>query len=152
MSVHTLGKLYKGSGKFKNLFLTQYDENVDLSAPNNLKPICPTRWLSRDSSLQNVIKNYSSILDALEKAKRCASTDLATQAKSLHKDLFSSKCVHGLLAARPIIRLFTLLNKSLQSSSAHVDGMMSSIKIVTEELTKFRTSEYFSSIFNEAVG
>ena len=121
-----------------------------MSSPSNLKPICPTRWLSRDYSLQNVIKNYSSILDALEKAARCASTDLATQARSLHKDFSSSKCVHGLLAARPIVRLFTFLNKSLQSSSAHVDGMMSSIEIVKEELTKFRTPEYFSSIFNEA--
>ncbi|XP_014777630.1 uncharacterized protein LOC106874418 [Octopus bimaculoides] len=41
--VNELGKLYSTSEKFKHAYLSQYDEENEVSLPRSLKPVCHTR-------------------------------------------------------------------------------------------------------------
>jgi hypothetical protein len=66
--VQELGNLYKSSGKFKNLYLSLHSDDADSPSPSRLKPICPTRWLTRSSAVVSVLSNYKAILEALEDA------------------------------------------------------------------------------------
>ena len=66
--VHELGCIYKNSGKFKNLYLELHSNDAESPSPSRLKPICPTRWLTRLSAVVSVLSNYEAILEALEKA------------------------------------------------------------------------------------
>lgn len=45
--VQELGNLYNSSGKFKHLYLDLHADDADSPSPTRLKPICPTRWLTR---------------------------------------------------------------------------------------------------------
>ena len=64
--IHELNKLYTQSGKFKNLYLAQHGDGVEILQPGSLKPICPTRWLTRLFAVKSALQNYSYILDALK--------------------------------------------------------------------------------------
>ncbi|XP_041361969.1 zinc finger MYM-type protein 1-like [Gigantopelta aegis] len=65
--VQELGGFYNSSGKFKNLYL---DLQVmdDSPSPSRLKPLCPTRWLSRGIAVRAVLSNYAHVLEALNEA------------------------------------------------------------------------------------
>jgi len=59
--VQELGNLYKSSGKFKNLYLNLHSDDADSPSPSRLKPVCPTRWLTRSSAVMSVLSNYKDI-------------------------------------------------------------------------------------------
>ena len=59
-------------------------------------------------------------------------------------------CVLGLYAASPILEILESLNRSLQTSSVHVDGMMNSVRLVKSEIINIRTTKKFADIFKEA--
>ena len=50
----------------------------------------------------------------------------------------------------PILEILESLNRSLQSSSVHVDGMMNSVRLVKSEIINFCTTKKFADIFKEA--
>ena len=56
-TVQDLGSLYNQSGKFKQLF--QNNEN------NVIKPLCPTRFLTRESAVSCILNNYTYIINNL---------------------------------------------------------------------------------------
>ena len=57
-TVHDLGSLYNQSGKFKQLF--QNNEN------NIIKPLCPTRFLTREHAVSCIINTYTDIINNLD--------------------------------------------------------------------------------------
>ena len=63
--MQNLGTFYKESGKFKDLYL-RGDGSSSEANVTGLKPICPTRWLSRASAVKSVLKNYAEVLSAIE--------------------------------------------------------------------------------------
>ena len=148
--IHELDKLYAQSGKFKNLYLSQNYDDVEGINPGLLKPICPTRWLTQFSAVKSVLKNYSHILDALQTDSANFGTSGAAKANDIYVCLANSKCVLGLHAASSILELLETLNRSLQGSSVHVDGMIQSVQLVKNELSNIRTSGAFGDIFKEA--
>ena len=54
--VQELGNLYTRSGKFKTLYFAAGKE--DQNKPTSLKPICPTRWLTRVPAVEALLLNY----------------------------------------------------------------------------------------------
>ena len=148
--IHELNKLYTQSGKFKNLYLAQHGDDVETPQPGSLKPICPTRWLTRLFAVKSVLQNYSYILDALKQAAANFGTNATARANGIYICLANSKCVLGLHAASPILEILESLNRSLQSSSVHVDGMINSVRLVKSELINLRTTKKFADIFKEA--
>ena len=96
------------------------------------------------------MKNYSQILDTLQTASANFGTSGAARANGIYVCLANSNCVLGLHAASPILVLLDILNRSLQGSSVHVDGMIQSVQLVKNELFNIHTSEAFGGIFKEA--
>ena len=77
--VQELGNIYGASGKFKHLYLN-IDDNV-----SSLKPICPTRWLTRSPAIHAVKENYRSVLLALEEAATNFGITTAARANGIRK-------------------------------------------------------------------
>ena len=105
------------------MYLAQHGDDVETPQPGSLKPICPTRWLTRLFAVKSVLQNYSYVLDVLKQAAANFRTNTAARANGI----YICKCVLGLHAASPILEILESLNRSLQSSSVHVDGMMNSV-------------------------
>ena len=93
--------------------------------------------------MKSVLQNYSYVLDALKQAAANFGTNTAARANGNYFCLANSKCVLGLHAASPILEILESLNRSLQSSSVHVDGMMNSVRLVKSELINLRTTKKF---------
>ena len=65
---------------FKNMYLEQHCDDVETPQPGSLKPICPTRWLTRLFAVKSVLQNYSYVLDALKQAAANFGTNTAARA------------------------------------------------------------------------
>ena len=130
--------------------MAQHGGDVETSQPGLLKPICPTRWLTRLFAVKFVLQNYSYVFDALKQAAVNFGTNTAARANGIYICLANSKCVLGLHAASPILEILESLNRSLQSLSVHVDGMMNSVRHVKSELINLRTTKKLDDIFKEA--
>ena len=122
------------------------------SQPGLLKPICFTRWLTGLFAVKPVLQNYSYVLDAIKQAAANFGTNTAARANGIYMYicLANSKCVLGLHAASLILEILEFLNRLLQSSSVHVDGMINSVRLVRSELINLCTTKKFADIFKEA--
>ena len=145
-----LGKFYKGSGKFKNLYLNLHDEDTECPSPSQLKPICPTRWLTRSASIMAFLDNYEDVMEALTVASRDFGTKAASRAAGLRKCLESNKCILGLTAVLPIIQCLEKFNRALQGSGVNVSGMIEAADKVKKELQRNRSEKVFKEHFVEA--
>ena len=152
-AVQQLGVLYKESGKYKNLYLSS-DASDDTdsvqahSSVTGLKPICPTRWLTRSIAVKTVLQDYNRLLSSLKIAADNFGTTTASRANSLHNCLESPNIILGLLIARPIIDLMECLNKSLQSSKVTISGMLEMVSMTKTELLRLRSEEKFDEIMS----
>ena len=148
--VQELGNIYKSSGKFKNMYLELYSCDADSPSPSRLKPIFPTRWLTRLSAVVAVLSNYEAILQSLEKAAVEFDTNTGTRANNLHSSFESGKTLLGLLAAQPILQAMKAFNRGLQGSTVTVSGMLQAADVTRNGLTSLRNDDSFSEIFDAA--
>lgn len=148
--VQELGNLYKSSGKFKNLYLNVHSDDADSPSPSRLKPICPTRWLTRSSAVMSVLSNYQDILVALEEAAAEFGSSTASRANGLHSRFSSGVTLIGLLAIQPILQCLEAFNRGLQGSSVTVSGMMEVANVTRSVLSSLRNDERFGEIFQSA--
>lgn len=147
-TVQELGSLYSQSGKFKHLYLRSGDEH-DVTV-KSLKPVCPTRWLTRAPAVEAVLENYPSILTSLDAASNNFGTTTASRANGIQKQMKSGKFILGLVSSLPILKVLEGLNKILQSRSTNVSGMLDVVKSCLSNLTVLRTKEEFTKIFHRA--
>lgn len=148
--VNELGKLYSSSGKFKHIYLSQHDEENEVLSPRSLKPMCPTRWLTRLSAVKSLLENFSDVLISLEEATNEFGTNIASRANGILTCLSTGQCVLGLHVIVPILQLLEGLNRSFQSTTANLGGMLHSVRLVQEELKILRSVEKFQELFNTA--
>lgn len=143
--VTELGVLYKRSGKFANVFegfSNMYD------SPTTLKPICPTRWLSRVRSITAVLNQYDAVLGSLEETAS-GTGDTAAKASGLLDCFRKGVTVLGLKIALLIFGPLEELNRSLQSATITISGMLEAATFVTSHLALLRTADVFEKLFDE---
>ncbi|XP_068239780.1 zinc finger MYM-type protein 1-like [Palaemon carinicauda] len=62
------------------MYLNIHTDDLNTPSPTSLKPICPTRWLTRYAAVKAVLDNYPDVLAALqEAAKELGSTTASEQ-------------------------------------------------------------------------
>ena len=147
--VQKLGTLYGNSGNFKKLYLNLDDDPH--SNITSLKPICPTRWLTRAPAVERVLENYQTIRSSLKEAADNFGTITAVNANGLYTNFSDGKCMLGLVSSLPILHCIEKLNKCLQGTSVTVSGMLQAVEMTKENLQLMRSEANFNQIFNEAL-
>jgi hypothetical protein len=145
--VNDVGVLYKRSGKFKNIFDIG-SANV-YETPTTLKPICPTRWLCRYKSICTVLDQYEAVLCSLEEMSGSSKTDTATKAAGLLARFQQGSTVCGLKIASQLFGPLEQLNRSLQSTSITMSGMIEAAETVVAQLQMLRTDEAFNQLLGK---
>ena len=150
--VQDVAGFFQQSGKFKLIYEEQYSEDNNAIKPGPIRPICPTRWLTRESAVRSVLTNYSGLLNSLKETKETLGfgSNVATRANNSYINLANSKCVLGLVASKPILHLLEMLNQKLMATSMNVDGMLKSVDHIKQELYRLRDQETFAKLFDEA--
>jgi len=153
--VQDLGTLYNRSGKFKKLFsdsaavLVSDLPDKPLKKTSRIKPLCPTRWLSRVSAVNSVLDHYAVVLASLETYASEVTDEAAAKASGLLNQLQQGTTALGLKVAVLVFSRIEQLNKSLQSASATVSGMIAAAETLVLELQRLRSENQFSIIFKE---
>jgi len=148
--VQVLSNIYNNSGKFKHLYLNIHADDADTPCPTRLRPICPTRWLTRSPAVKSILDNYEAVLDALQQASDDFGTNTASRANGIRSCLSSGKCVLGLFASLPVLQSLEYLNKALQGSQVTVSGMLTAAKVTAQNLQSLRTDQTFKEVFEAA--
>jgi hypothetical protein len=140
--VNDFGVLCNASGNLKALFAkiarsnTENDEEV-VAVPvavRNIKPLCPTRWLVRVPAINATLDQYLLILRTLEEAKTSCSPEVGARASGLLARFQDPKTLLGLHMAQAVLSPLDSLNRSLQSTTMTVAGMLQAAKTVKRQL------------------
>ncbi|XP_068205181.1 uncharacterized protein [Palaemon carinicauda] len=149
-NLQELGTLYRSSGKFKHMYLNIHTDDLNTPSPTSLKPICPTRWLTRYAAVKAVLDNYPDVLAALQEAAKELGSTTASRAAGLYKCLSSGECLLGLYGSLPLIQCLENFNKSLQGSKVTVSGMLEAAEVTIKSLQSLRCEHKFKRLFEEA--
>ncbi|KAJ4948640.1 hypothetical protein JOQ06_020170 [Pogonophryne albipinna] len=124
--VHELGGFFNQSGKFKLIF-QNIAKSEHGSTFTSLKPLCPTRWTVRTPAIRSVLKQYESVLMALDEMASCSSPETSAKANGLHGTFLKGNTVLGLLMAEDLMGDLECLNTSLQLRKQTVSGMLEAV-------------------------
>ena len=101
-----------------------------------IRPLCPTRWLVRVSAIQSLITQYDPVLDCIEKmSQSAAGSNVTARASGLRSQLCKGSTLLALKMAQKVFGLLEMLNRSLQARYQTVSGML---KAVDETLSGLR--------------
>ncbi|KAF3859947.1 hypothetical protein F7725_000202 [Dissostichus mawsoni] len=143
--VHELGGFFNQSGKFKLIF-QNIAKSEHGSTFTSLKPLCPTRWTVRTPAIRSVLKQYESVLMALEEMASCSSPETSAKANGLHGTFLKGNTVLGLLMAEDLMGDLECLNTSLQLRKQTVSGMLEAVDHVKTSMQDKRTEEHFDQL------
>ncbi|KAF3834465.1 hypothetical protein F7725_025669 [Dissostichus mawsoni] len=113
-------------------------------------PLCPTRWTVRTPAICSVLKQYESVLMALEEMASCSSPETSAKANGLHGTFLKGNTVLGLLMAEDLMGDLECLNTSLQLRKQTVSGMLEAVDHVKTSMQDKRTEEHFDVLFSKA--
>ncbi|XP_035283493.1 cell cycle checkpoint control protein RAD9A isoform X2 [Anguilla anguilla] len=139
--VHKLGTLYYQSGKYKTIF--KEIAQSEAGSFRTLKPLCPTRWLVRIVAIQAVKGQYEEVLLSLEEMAASGSSEMCTTARGLLERFQKGHTLLGLLLASEVLKELECLNRSLQSKTGSVTGMLAAVDCVKKTLEVKRSDESF---------
>jgi hypothetical protein len=149
--VQELGDFYRSSGKFKHMYLQLHVSDHDIASPGTLKPICPTRFLTRAAAVKSLLDNYNDVLTALETASSEFSSRTASRAHGLYTSLSQPACLLALHSVLPFLNIMEAFNKTLQGHDATVAGMLAASDVVKENIKHLRSESSFAHLYDLAV-
>ena len=89
-----------------------------------LRPLCPTRWTTREQSTHSLLKNYSVVEDTLREIASTDKSDAGTKANGLVNYMTTVTFHFALTNGMIIFQRTELLSKILQSSSMSVPAAL----------------------------
>ncbi|KAI4826772.1 hypothetical protein KUCAC02_030205, partial [Chaenocephalus aceratus] len=104
-------------------------ENVSMAIRQGECALVTWRWTVRTPAIRSVLKQYESVLMALEEMASCSSPETSAKANGLHGTFLKGNTVLGLLMAEDLMGDLECLNTSLQLRKQTVSGMLEAIHV-----------------------
>ena len=146
-----LGCLFSQSIKCRTAFSNIMKSENPLQQVQQIKPLCPTRWLVRVKGLMSLLTQYSSVLECLDEMShdKVSSSTVAARASGLHASLQKGNVLFGFKMALKILGPLESLNRSLQATYQTVSGMIAAVDDIIEEMISFRNDAVFDALMQE---
>ena len=146
-SLQELGSLFSQSLKCRTPFAKIAESEHGLSKVQQIRPLCPTRWLVRVPAIQALIKQYGPVLDCLEEmSQHAAGSNVAARASGLRSQLCKGSSLLALKMALKVLGLLETLNRSLQARYQTVSGMMAAVGETLSGLADLRNDNAFEQL------
>ena len=111
---------------------------------NDLRPLCPTRWTVRSSSISAVLANYSTLSSVLEQINETGKDEYAVKAGGLAKQLQTFNVYFGLKLCQLVFDPTEQLSRTLQGRDTTIQEAKQAALIIKDYLTNKRTDTCFS--------
>lgn len=117
-----------------------------------LRPLCPTRWTCRTSSITSIMDNYGVIVDTLEEiARGGGNSEGAKAAPGLMILMEKFSTVLGMFVCHRVFAPIEEMAKSLQSKDITASAVRTLCNGLLRYLKDMRTNEYFKNIYDSAI-
>lgn len=104
----------------------------------NLRPLCPTRWVMRYSSLQSLLSNYSNVIAFLDQFSSQDSSEAATKASGFLRYLEQSDTLVMVELLCLIFQHLSAANKALQGKTLHLKDSCHILCVLEGTVKKLR--------------
>ena len=149
--VNELGVLFGRSGKLKKTFKTiAASSHEGPVRVHMIRPLCPTRFTVRGSSVQAILNQYESVLETLQEVSTSYSSEMKSRAAGLLDKLYKGNTALSLVLANDVISPLENLNLSLQKHSQTISGTISAVNLIRESLAENRNEIYVAQLFAKA--
>ncbi len=119
---------------------------TNMSTVKKIRPLCPTRWLVRVSAIRNILEQYAHILQTMEELA-VSKQSVAARANGLAIQLRHGSTLLGMHIAIKVLAPLENLNKSLQSRTATVAGMLKAVNDVQTDFEHLRSEVQYNELF-----
>ena len=147
-TVQELGKLFSQSISCRTTFSNIAESEYDIAKVRQIRPLCPTRWLVRVRAIQDILSQYEAILDCLE-ATASSHSHVSARAMGLRTQLDCGNTLLGLKIAYQVFGVIEQFNRSLQSTSQSVAGMLAAVSETIDNLVALREDKVFDELLAE---
>jgi len=117
----------------------------------SLRPVCPTRWSLRTSSMVAVVENYDAVLSCLEEISGCDSTESGSKEGGLLSTFQTFEFFFGLLLGIAVFGPAEELTILLQRQSIIGLAAQKAAKILNGNLRQMRSNDSFDVATKKAV-
>ena len=147
-TVQELGKLFSQSISCRTTFSNIAESEYGIAKVRQIRPLCPTRWLVRVRAIQDILSQYEAILDCLE-ATASSHSHVSARAMGLRTQLDCGNTLLGLKMAYQVVGVIEQFNRSLQSTSQSVAGMLAAVSETIDNLVALREDKVFDELLAE---
>ena len=127
-TLQELGNLFSQSIKCRTSFTLITQSDVRIGRAQQIRPMCPTRWLVRVSAIKALLNQYEQVLESLEEMSHPSSgPNVSVRASGLHTQLSEGVTLLSLKMALKVFAILEVLNRSLQSRYQTVSGMLQAV-------------------------
>lgn len=127
-------------------------EDFQSSDSNSLRPLCPTRWTMRISSIQLVIANYSELLQFLEVMSESEKGDAGAKSSGFLKQLQAFSMFFSLKLLIQVFSKTESTAQSLQSPKLSLTQAQAMVDTLSNVLNSARDERKFSEMWIQVVG
>jgi hAT family C-terminal dimerisation region len=152
-SLQELCNLFSQSIKCRASFTKICESDAGVSKAQQLRPMCPTRWLVRVSAISALLNQYEQVLECLEEMSNPSSgTNVSARSSGLHAQLSKGAMLLAMKMALKIFSILEILNRSLQSRYQTVSGMLAAVAQSCSSLLAMREDAVFDEMLQETEG
>jgi hypothetical protein len=123
----------------------------DNNPTGKLRPLCPTRWTLRLTSLQSVKDNYNVLISFLEEMSNDMRTESSARSKAsgFNKTMTSFDFLFWLVVSIDLFEPITKLSKLLQKPSLSAGEGKNAAEVTLNNLRTFRCDSHFNKLWEE---
>lgn len=114
----------------------------------SLRPLCPTRWTTREQSIHSLLSNYSDVKDTLTEIALTDTSDAGSKAHGLVTCMNTFVFHFALTTGLIVFKRTESLSKLLQSSTISVSEARKAAELTRQNLQKYREDESWTSLWD----
>ena len=148
--VRDIISLIRASPKRSALF-QDFQAKCGPSSVTSLRPLCLTRWTTREQSIHSILENYSVVLDTLSDIAESDTSDAGTKANGLRKCMMGFSFYFALKTALIVFQRTEQLSKVLQSKSISVQAALRAAEQTRLNVQHYRDEEAWHTMWSSCV-
>lgn len=149
-TVREIAKLINFSPKRSHLFKEKLMQSEHLGGVS-LKPLCPTRWTARTAAFEAVLKDYSTLIEAMDEIHQTTHDEYGLKAHGLLLALEKFDTHFGLNLAYLLFGAAEEVSKSLQAKSITLQEGLSAVKLASSFYQRQRKDEAFDLFYDRVM-
>jgi len=144
-----IAKLIRLSPKRSHLFSEKLLQSEHTGV--SIKPLCPTRWTARTTSIEAILKDYSILMEVMDEVHHTTHDEYGLKAHGILTSLEKFDTLFGLKLAYLLFGAAEEMSKCLQSKDTSLQEGLSAANLASAFYRRQRRDEAFNLFYDGVV-